>query len=546
MLRACVLLAVLLATAAPVHAQEPPEPPAVTNPANSVVDWDFRIPTPVVELDINGQGFVDIQIFDLSRDSAATAPGLPPTGLPHEFSFRVQALTPDPGWTAGTPAPVTLYGGQQGVGRVPISVIGATKAETALFNVTIRFHPQQAGDTEERYATIGAKTPGFVTFLATVKDTPQLKPREFTTVRIEIQNLGLFETIYDMEVVENTCDMPVAVPHDTYIGPKGTATAVIEVKSPWKEKLWYLSENCQLGIKVFPVGFETEASQTAVVSVQVNGQSILHVEKLFPVFVLLLLVLLLILFVLRRKARIEEEILGKPQKPWLIPVEALYLRALRQKDERAWYVVRHHLMEEEYRSSLLWYKAYKKATKGSRRKEAVVLRQEKKYERWKASWQRAIEKPIKEADRFEAKLQRRLDRKAASQDRKDAAKVRNITKKMAAAHAKQVERALERWQKDVKKAQKKGLAAPPRPSLPEPDYPQEPEPGALVLADHKWAKKAARFRARRVREQGNLEVRFEKADARRLAQLRRKVQRMARKLDDPDFVAEHPLLRTDA
>ena len=44
------------------------------------------------------------------------------------------------------------------------------------------------------------------------------------------------------------------------------------------------------------------------------------IEKLFPVFVVLVVVLLLILFVLRRKSRIEEEILGKPQKPWLIPV----------------------------------------------------------------------------------------------------------------------------------------------------------------------------------------------------------------------------------
>jgi hypothetical protein len=116
----------------------------------------------------------------------------------------------------------------------------------------------------------------------------------------------------------------------------------------------------------------------------------------------------------------------------------------------------------------------------------------------------------------------------------------------AAPHAKQVERALERWQKDSKKAAKKGLEAPPRPVLAEPDYPEEPEPRSLALADHKWAKRAARYRARRVKEQGDLEVRFEKADARHLARLRRKVQRMARKLDDPDFVAEHPLLRAEA
>ena len=62
-------------------------------------------------------------------------------------------------------------------------------------------------------------------------------------------------------------------------------------------------------------------------------------------------------------------------------------------------------------------------------------------------------------------------------------------------------------------------------------------------AGHKWAKKAGRFRARMVRRQGDLEVKFEKADARRLRKVRRKVAKLARRLDDPEFVKEHPLLQ---
>ena len=541
MFRACAVLALLLLVALPpVEAQQP-------NPVDDLIAFDVSIPNPVVNLDIGGSGQVDITVRDLSRDgSGAAVPGTAASPLLHEVTFSLTPLTQDPGWTFGPPSTLYMHAGDVAQTSASFQVIGATKIETFIANLTVKFQPTQFGGPKYFYGTIGAKTGGFETLVATVRDTLELKPREMATVRIDVQNLGLFEQFYDMEVVENTCGMPVAVPHDTYVPPKGTTTAVIELKTPWKEKLWYLSESCGLGIKVYPQGKEDVASVVAQVTVQVNGQAIFHIEKLFPVFVLLLIVLLLILFLVRRKERIEEEILGKPQKPWLIPVEALYLRALRQKDERAWYVVRHHLMEEEYRSSLLWYKSYKKATRGSRKKEALVLRQEKKYERWKAKWAKRIERPIKVADRFEAKLQRKLDRKAAKLDRKDAAKVSNLTKKMAAAHAKQVERALEKWQKDVKKAEKKGLAVPQRPVLPEPDYPEEPEPRSILLADHKWSKKAARFRARRVKEQGNLEVRFEKADARHLAKLRRKVQRMARKLDDPDFVAEHPLLRADS
>ncbi len=74
------------------------------------------------------------------------------------------------------------------------------------------------------------------------------------------------------------------------------------------------------------------------------------------------------------------------------------------------------------------------------------------------------------------------------------------------------------------------------------DNGKEPVLQPLLLADHRWAKKAAGYRRRRVRQQGNLEVAFEKKEARYLAKLQRKVQRIARKLDDPDFVVEHPLL----
>lgn len=541
MLRACILLAVLLCAAAPVHAQ------SLGEASEALVNFDLVIARPVAALDIGGSAFVEVEVIDQSRDSpAGLVPGAGGQVVPHTVEFAVQPLVEDPGWSVGLPAPLTLYAGQTGLAQFPFKVIGATRVETFQVNLTVTMRSQQTGSQQVLYATIGARTGGFETLLATVKDTPQLHPRELGAVRIEVQNLGLFETTYEFDVVENTCNMPVGVPQSLYAGPKSTVTATVEFKTPWKEKLWYLSESCGLGVKIYPTGKEDISSTTAQITVQVNGQSVFHIEKLFPVFLVLVVILVVILLVLRRKERIEEEILGKPQKPWLIPVEALYLRALRQKDERAWYVVRHHLMEEEYRSSLLWYKSYKKATRGSRKKETLVLRQEKKYERWKAKWAKRLAKPLKEADRFEARLQRKLDRKAAKLDRKDAAKVSNLTKKMAAAHAKQVERALEKWQKASKKAEKKGLAVPQRPVLPEPDYPEEPEPRTILLAEHKWSKKAARFRARRVKEQGNLEVRFEKADARHLARLRRKVQRMARKLDDPDFVAEHPLLRTDA
>jgi hypothetical protein len=260
---------------------------------------------------------------------------------------------------------------------------------------------------------------------------------------------------------------------------------------------------------------------------------------IFYVLLLICALIFLILFVRRRKERLEEEILGKPQKPWLIPVEQVYLRHLKKKDPRAWYVVRNYLMEDEYRSSLAWYKAYKKATKGDRSKERLVLAQEKTYARWKRGWEKDIAKPMLKADKLEAKLQKKLDRKARKKDRKALAKWRGEVKKLEAKHEKAVEKESALHTKLLARARKKGLPDPEPPVLASPELPPEPTPQAIPLSSHRWQKKADRFQRRMAKKQGNLEVQFEKADARKQAKLKRKVAKLSRDLGDAEFVAHH-------
>lgn len=530
-----------LSFAVPVAAQGPPSPPEVESPLyafslevpepQKTVEFGQNVPFPFVFRDFSRDG---------SPDPTVPVPHLVP--LSHYVTFTVTPLVVDDGWLAFTPTPRPSYAGD--VIEDVVLMQSLPSAVNPFFLVTLTATVQVKGEDPYVYnATLVGYSPGVKAFNVLSPPAVTLKPQGIANMPVKITNNGLLPRQFVMEQQSVTCDLNTAAPGSFVVPPKSTLVVMISVEAPAKKAL-YLGDQCSAQYLVSPEG-SRGAGIAVTASVQVDGT---YVDPQWVIWLIEILVvlLLLILFIVRRKARIEEELLGKPQKPWTIPVEALYLRVLRQKDERAWYVVRHHLMEEEYRSSLLWYKAYKKATKGNRKKEALVLGQEKKYERWRAKWEKAIGKPIKKADKLEAKLQRKLDRKARKADRKVARKVRKITKKMSAAHAKQVEKALEKWQKQSRKATKKGLEAPPRPVLPEPDYPDEPEPRSYVLAEHKWAKKAARFRARRVREQGNLEVKFEKADARHLAKLRRKVQRLARKLDDPDFIAEHPLLRSEA
>jgi len=374
----------------------------------------------------------------------------------------------------------------------------------------------------------------------------KLSPREVGQGTIHIINNGIYQIQVSLDRTSNPCGLGLGESGAVVLAPVGTPgaeqTLSINVLAP-SDALYYQSMSCQVhwGLVSADGGSEPVDVQMTVV---VDGFYI-DPQWVINLVVILVILMLLILFLRRRKERLEEQILGKPQKPWLIPVEKVYLRELKARDPRAWYVVRHYLMEEEYRSSLLWFKAYKAATKGDRKKERLILKQERKYESWKAAWAKAIAKPIKKADRFEAQLQRKLDRKARKTFRKARRKTRKLGAKIKASNAKLHKRAMEKWQKAKAKAEKKGRPVPPQPVAGAASLPAEPVQQAPALAEHRWSKKAARFRRRMVKRQGNLEVKFEKADARYLRRIRRKVARIARKLEDEAFVAEHPLLRAE-
>jgi hypothetical protein len=517
-------------------------PASAQDPFDGVYAFELEPnPSSRVDVPVNGLEILRLTFRDLSRDATTTlVPGSPAADvLFHQVTFQVFPRVEDPGWFVAPPSSMTTYAGTVATVEVPFQV--NAQAREVFYPVdlvaTIR---TTDGGTYYANASLSGFSLGARSFSAQVSQSFEAKPDEIIEAPVRLINLGMGHRTFDMEVADNPCGLGVGTQNGNLVKGKSEEIYTVSVETP-SEKPYYFSDLCTVTLRVFPSG-QPEIFQQVFVSITINGGYV-DPTWVFNTVGLLLLLLLLLFLLARRKARIEEEILGKPQKPWTIPVEVLYLKALRQKDERAWYVVRHYLMEDEYRSSLLWYKSYKKQTKGSRKKEALVLRQEKAYEGWKRAWAKDIAKPIRKADRFDARLQRKLDRKAEKAHRKRLGKYASVRGQMEKAHAKKVERLAAQHEKAAAKARKKGLPVPAKPVVAKPDYPEEPELVPIPLAEHKWAKKSARFRARMVRKQGDLEVKFEKADARRLRKVRRKVQRLARKLDDPEFVAEHPLLQ---
>ncbi|MES2155708.1 MAG: hypothetical protein V4510_11285 [bacterium] len=542
------LLSASLATlASPAHAQGP------VIPASS---YDFELtppPGPVRFTNFPGPWETSLTYHDLSRDSPTSlVPGGSPTNVPvfkHSVAFSIDP-PPDKlllvGWQADIPAGLTSQAGDGPVQVVFRGILTASPTTVPYVHVrvtaTITTQPENQAFNRSVDLTLVAL--GFPT-IQTQSNGPQLKlePRERGDAVFTVSNIGLYPKNVQFKLTGNPCDMAVGVPSTIALAGGDSQEVHFSAVAP-SNSFWYQGDNCSLTLAASDPTNPND-SKTANVIIKVEG---FYVDPtwIFNWIGLIIVVVLLVFLIRRRKERREERILGKPQKPWLIPVEQVYLRELKARDPRAWYVVRHYLMEEEYRSSLLWFKAFKAATKGDRKKETLILQQEDKYAKWKAKWAKAIAKPLKTADRYEAKLQRKLDRKARKTFRKARRKSRRLSAKIKSAQAKLQKRSDEKWEKQRAKAEKKGRPIPEKPILAAPALPAEAVQGKPVLAEHKWAKRAARYRRRMVRKQGNLEVRFEKADARYLRRIRRKVGKLARKLDDPEFVAEHPLLRSEA
>ena len=508
-------------------------------------------PTGLIEVPL--QGSTGKMVITATLTDASTVPpygALPPgTGvavLPHHVRLSVKTQGPDlPGWSALLQNQFfDINAGESH--SFPINVLLDAKATSPIFvgNLTASIQVED-GSTHVVSGLFTAHTSGVPFFNVQGVASHTFAPRDIFNTNITITNQDLKPRAFVVKEGVNSCGFALGIPTNIIVGPKDGPTKGIEsysvtMQAP-AEGFFLLGEQCRVVLDIAPQD-NPALVRHVFYNLTLTGIGI-EPPLIFNAILLLLAILLLILFLKRRKEKLEEEILGKPQKPWTIPVEKVYLAHLKQKDERAWYVVRHFLMEDEYRSALLWYKSEKKGTKGTRKKERLVLKQEKAYDRWRAGWQKDIAKPLKKADKFEAKLQRKLDRKAKKRLRKDTRKWRKLTRKLKEVQAKQQKRADEKHVKAVKKAQKRGEPVPRAPVVAAPDLPAEPRLRPILLAEHRWHRKADRKRRRMTRKQGNLEVKFERADAKRLRKLESKIRKLARKLDDPDFVEAHPLLR---
>lgn len=518
----------------PVHGQEPV--PQITSDK-----LDFRMEFPNgPELEISNfedQGTLFLQVTDQSKDSVPDG-----TGQQHEISLEVTTLTDDEGWRVRVPiSSYTIFPGETQTFQIRVTPTSFIQEFDLLLNLNVTMTTFYCCGTFSQDAVALVKSPGSPNAFVQAKSStnPLAGPDEIITLEMDVTNKGLVDRTYTVVPTNNKCNLFIS--DATFIVPGlETKSITVQLVTP-SDKWFYLQETCLVSLVVEDTATGRQ-SNSVPVQVKIQGA---YVDPgwIINTGIVLAIVGAIVWLILLAKRRAEEEVLGKPQPPWTLPAEQVYLAELQKKDPQAAYVVRHFLMEDEYASSLLWYKSYKNATKGRRKAERKALKIEHAFEKWDLRMQAQLANTA-DTDKQVDKLQAKLDRKTRKAHKKEHKKWKKQVSKLEAKAANDHNKAMNDYRKAAKKAAKKGEAAPKQPSMAQPDLPPEPQMDSVDVDEHpRFAKKKQRILDRASKSEERAEANYQRLHAKKMEATQRKLAKLAEDIDDPAFVNEHPMLK---
>jgi len=193
----------------------------------------------------------------------------------------------------------------------------------------------------------------------------EVGPDQLTSIPIEIRNLGSHVDTFNFRVSSSKgSELIVSPPPAITLGPNEVGYTSVGVASP----LTFLDPGTahSINIEAYSI-YEPEAIFNNTATVITRG---IYISEMNAAYAAILFVLLLIAvaFILFRKKRIIEENLKKPEKPWTIPIEQKHLEELKKKDRNE-YEKERLMMEDEYKSAMLWYNSYLQSIRQEKRKE---------------------------------------------------------------------------------------------------------------------------------------------------------------------------------
>lgn len=434
------------------------------------VDFSLSPGTAVVGRLLDATANFQFQFRDASIGQIAPAAG---TAQYHFVDAKIE-------WNGGeTPAGWAIGGlvysgmlpaGGSGVGTFQIFHATTTTQRSVGGTLTLTLSNPNTGESTSRtaeWAVVVLPSPSAdVRVERPASDV--VRPDSFTTAHLSITNTDAYGAAFTVSAIVfsaegiDPADFAFGGTGSYYLEPGETQRVDVIFKTP-RTLFWYKSVPLQLQFAV--EGPNGSSRVTTNLAYTVDGFFV-PVNLIFLILAALLQAAILVAFIVYARRRYESRFFGRPVPPWTIPEEAANLERLKREDPRAHYVMRYFLMEEEYRSALLWFFAYKKINKRQLKAElkAVALREkadtvgavplerhERTFERLQRRYERRIERAKERTTKQIANLQARLDRSFEKDFDKDHEAWEKQVEKLREKHERPVLKAKKKWEAETQK-----------------------------------------------------------------------------------------------
>jgi hypothetical protein len=197
----------------------------------------------------------------------------------------------------------------------------------------------------------------------------EIRPDELVSIPIEVKNLGSHIDTFNFRIKDfHNSDIIVTPPPALTLGPNEVASTTVTVASP--QIFNDPGTARKINVEAYSI-YDPETTFNNTVTIITRGVYLsdigLFYSGSFGIFILLIFVGLY--FLRRRK---KEVVCKKPEKPWTITEEIKYLEELKKKDRKTFEKER-LMMEDEYKSAILWYKYYCNDLRQKEKKQMLKL-----------------------------------------------------------------------------------------------------------------------------------------------------------------------------
>ncbi len=221
-----------------------------------------------------------------------------------------------------------------------------------------------------------------------------VRPDEIVSIPITLQNLGNYNDTFSFRVVSDHDDIRIAEPMSITLAPGEVDNAFLGVSVPSSVFDFGTIHNIEL--EAYSIDEVNTTIATRTVTLESKGVYFSEVSGL-GIFFFIFIFIILVIFVMMRRRRLLDDICVRPDKPWDIPKEQKYLESLKKEDKEKYNEVL-KMMEDEYKSALLWYDSYIKSAlqpKPVKKEKVKKVKKEKPKKKIKPFFKK-VEKPVEE------------------------------------------------------------------------------------------------------------------------------------------------------